>query len=121
MIPFPFLERKLHVVDSAARRVQLSQPVVPHRQQCGRHVDALERGVVADALEEWHTEPRAGACTGAERAVRRAGADAMRERFETLADDDNKCPRDGRTIDPGTCQVLGLQASVGACLKEIRG
>lgn len=120
MIPFPLAEGKLDVVNAAAGRVQLAQALVSHRQHGGRYVDALERGVVADALEEWHAEagPRAGA--GAQHAVRRAGADAVRERFETLADGDDKRARHGRTVDPGTREVLGLQASVGACLEEIR-
>ena len=53
--------------------------------------------------------------------MRRAGADAVRERFETLANDDDKRARDRRTVDPGTRHVLGLQASMGACLEEIGG
>ena len=121
MLPFPLAKGKLDVVNAAvARCVQLAQALVPHRQHGGRYIDALERGVVADALEEWHAEAGPGAGAGAQHTVRRAGADAVRERFETLADGDDKRARHGRTVDPGTREVLGLQASVGACLEEIR-
>lgn len=102
MIEFALQERELHVIDSAARSVKLPQPVVPHREDRGWNVDALEGSVVADALEEWQAEPGAGAGAWAEHTVRRASADTMRERFETLANGDNKRARDGRTIDPGT-------------------
>lgn len=64
------------------------------------HVDALECGVVADALEEGHAEARAGARGGAEHAVCCALGYAVGEGFEALADDDDECAWDGRAVDP---------------------
>lgn len=84
-----------------------------------RHVDALEGGVVADALEKGDAEAGAGAGGGAEHAVGGALRHAVGEGFEALADGDDEGAREGRAVDPVPREVLRLQASVRAGLQEV--
>jgi len=47
-------------------------------------------------------------------------ADAVGERFETLADSYHQCGRNGGAIDPVTVEVLGLETRMRRDLKEVR-
>lgn len=46
-----------------------------------------------------------------------AGADTRSEGFEALADGYNEGAWNWRTVDPGACEVLGLEAGVGGHLQ----
>lgn len=50
-----------------------------------------------------------------------AFANAVGERFEALADGDDKGGGDGRAVDPVAVEVLGLEPGVRGDLEEVRG
>jgi hypothetical protein len=112
MPPPALLKRKLHPIPPL-RSLQR-----PHMR---RYIHALKRRIVAHALEERDAEARALAPRGAEDAVGGARADAVRERFEALADGHDEGAGDGGAVDPFAGDVLGLEAAVGGCLQEVGG
>lgn len=87
--------------------------------QLGVDGDALERRVVADALEERDGEARAGARGGRQHAVRGGRADAGRQRLHALPDGDDERAGDGRAVDPRALQVLHLQPAVRRRLQQV--
>ena len=72
----------------------------------------LERGIIAHALEEWDAEARSLARCRGQDTMRSAGAHAVSESLEALADGYDKGAGDGRTVDPFSIQVLGLEAAM---------
>lgn len=110
MAPPPLRERELHIVDPLP--ASLLQPLVPQGEYLAGYVHALERGVVAHALEEGHAESGAEARARGEHAVGGAFADAVGEGFEALADGDDEGGGEGWAVDPVAGEVLGLQTGV---------
>lgn len=72
-------------------------------------------------MEKGDAVPGALAGGGAQDAVGGAGADAVGEGFQALADGHDEGPGDGRAIDPVAGEVLGLEAAVRGGLEEVRG
>ena len=81
----------------------------------------FECSIVTHALEEGDAEAGPLARDGGEHAVGGAGADAVGEGFEALADGDDEGAWDGGAVDPFARQVLGLEAAVVGGLEEVGG
>lgn len=118
--PSALLERELDVV-SPARLPPVPQHLLPHLHDLCGDIHALERGVVADPLEKGDAVPRTLAGGGAQDAVGGAGADAVGEGLQALADGHDESSGDGRAIDPVAGEILGLKAAVRGGLEEVRG
>jgi len=115
-------EGELAVVHAVAVPLEDATPLLPHVVGDLAHADRfelLELGVAPDALEEGDGEARALPRRRREHAVRRAGAHALRQRLERLADGHHQRAVDGRAVDPLAVDVLDLQAAVVGCLEEV--
>lgn len=104
MSPPALHKRKLDIIPATPARL------IPQRQHLVRHLHSLKRGVVADALKERHAVAGALARAGRQHAVRRRRAHAARQGLHALADGNDQRACDRRTVDPGACRVLRLQA-----------
>ena len=119
----PFPERKLHIVQPPPT-IPLNHrlPLRPHVRRNLAHPNILEVvkvRIAANALEEGDREARAGARGGGEHAVRGAGAHALRQRLESLADGHDERAVDGGAVDPVPPRVLNLKSCVGGGLEEV--
>ena len=114
--PAAFRERELDIVLPGTVPFQHLAPQAHHLLG---HLHALERGIIANALEKGNTIPRPAPPRRAQHPMRRARTHTLRQCLQPLPDGHHQRARHRRTVDPLAQRILNLQSAMLRRLQQV--